>query len=94
MFAAGVPEKFIKNVTGYKSTKALEVYERPTVQQQQAVSQVLSTPSSSYTTEMEKTSIGEQSMSVNVMRKQSVTRQQSIQRQTSAAPDVIGAMFN
>ena len=94
MFAAGVPEKLIKNVTGHKSTKALEVYERPTVQQQQAVSRVLSTPSSSYTTEMEKTSIGEQSMSVNVMRKQSVTRQQSIQSQTSAAPDVIGAMFN
>lgn len=42
MFAAGVPEKLVKSVTGHKSTKALELCERPTVQQQQAVSKVLS----------------------------------------------------
>ena len=41
MFAAGVPEKLVKGVTGHKSKKALEAYERPTVQQGQAVSKVL-----------------------------------------------------
>ena len=41
MFSAGVPEKLIKSVTGHKSTKALKIYERPTVEQQQAVSKVL-----------------------------------------------------
>ena len=41
MFSAAVPEKLIKGITGHKSTEALQVYERPTVQQQQAVSRVL-----------------------------------------------------
>ena len=41
MFAAGVPEKLVKSVTGHKSTKALELYERPTVEQEKAVSKVL-----------------------------------------------------
>ena len=30
MFSAGVPEKLIESVTGHRSSKALEVYERPT----------------------------------------------------------------
>ena len=41
MFAPGVPEKLVKSVTGHKSTKALQVYERPTVEQERAVSKVL-----------------------------------------------------
>lgn len=41
MFAAQVPEKIIKDVTGHKSSKALALYERPTVAQKQAVSKVL-----------------------------------------------------
>ena len=41
MFAAGVPEKMIKEVTGHKSSKALEIYERPTVPQRQALANVL-----------------------------------------------------
>ena len=41
MFAAGVPEKMIKEVTGHKSSKALEIYERPTVPQKQALANVL-----------------------------------------------------
>ena len=40
-FAAGVPEKVIKEVTGHKPSKALEIYERPTVHQKQALSNVL-----------------------------------------------------
>ena len=41
MFAAGVPEKMIKEATGHKSSKALEIHERPTVPQNQALSNVL-----------------------------------------------------
>ena len=37
MFAAGVPEKMIKEVTGHKSSNALEIYKRPTVPQKQAL---------------------------------------------------------
>ena len=41
MFSAGVPEKLVKSVTGHKSTKALEIYERLTAEQKEAVSKVL-----------------------------------------------------
>ena len=41
MFNAEVQQKMIKSVTGHKSSKALAIYERPTLQQQQAVSGVL-----------------------------------------------------
>lgn len=47
MFNADIPEKVIKSVTGHKSSKALAIYERPTIQQQ-AVSGVLMGGSSSY----------------------------------------------
>ena len=40
MFNAGAPDKLIRDVTGHRST-ALQLYERPTVQQKQAVSRVL-----------------------------------------------------
>ena len=42
MFAAGVPEKMIKGVTGHRSSKSLEIYERPTLQQQIALSKDMS----------------------------------------------------
>lgn len=54
MFAANVPEKMIKEVTGHKSSKALAIYERPTVQQKQAVSNILVTSSKSYLDEVKK----------------------------------------
>lgn len=54
MFATNVPEKIIKEVTGHKSSKALAIYERPTVQQKQAVSNILVTSSKSYLDEMKK----------------------------------------
>lgn len=41
MFTAEVPEKMVKEVTGHKSSKALALYERPTLQQKQALSKVL-----------------------------------------------------
>ena len=41
MFAAQVPEKMIKDVTRHKSSKALALYERPTLAQKQALSKVL-----------------------------------------------------
>ena len=47
MFAAQVPEKMIKDVTGHKSSKALAPYEQPTVAQKQGLSMVLAGSSSS-----------------------------------------------
>ena len=40
LFNAGVPEKLIRDVTGHRS-KALELYQRPSVKQKQSVSRVL-----------------------------------------------------
>ena len=40
LFSAGMPEKLIRDVTGHRSS-ALQLYERPTVEQKQAVSRVL-----------------------------------------------------
>ena len=53
MFTAGVPEKIIKSVTGHKYSKALELYERPTVDQMKAVSKVMTNPNSSFSCEVE-----------------------------------------
>ena len=47
MFAAQVPEKMIKDITGHKSSKALALYERPSVAQKQALSKVLAGSESS-----------------------------------------------
>ena len=47
MFAAQVPKKMIKDVTGHKSSKALALYERPTMAQKQGLSMVLAGSSSS-----------------------------------------------
>ena len=40
LFNAGVPEKLIHDVTGHKSS-ALQLYERPTLQQRQMVSSIV-----------------------------------------------------
>ena len=42
LFEAGVPEKIIKERTGHRSLEALRVYERTTMDQQKAVSALLS----------------------------------------------------
>ena len=59
MFAAQVPLKMVKEVTGHKSSKALALYERPTLAQKQALSQVLAggsgtTSSTSFSEEVDK----------------------------------------
>ena len=59
MFAAQVPEKMIKDVTGHKSSKALALYERPTLAQKQALSKVFaggpgSSSSTSFSEEVDK----------------------------------------
>ena len=59
MFAAQIPEKMIKEVTGHKSSKALTLYERPTLAQKQALSKVLAggsgtTSSTSFSEEVDK----------------------------------------
>ncbi len=43
LFAAGVPERLIRQRTGHRSVEALRLYERPTEEQQQAVYTVLAT---------------------------------------------------
>ena len=53
MFSVGVPEKIIKGITGHKSTKALEVYERPMVNQLQAVFNVMNQLNSSFSSELQ-----------------------------------------
>ena len=41
MFSANVPEKLIQSRTGHRSLQALRVYERPSEEQHQAVSNIL-----------------------------------------------------
>ncbi len=41
LFEAGVPEKIIQQRTGHRSLDALRIYERTTIQQHQAVSNIL-----------------------------------------------------
>ena len=53
MFSVGVPEKIIKGITRHKSTKALEVYERPMVNQLQAVFNVMNQLNSSFSSELQ-----------------------------------------
>lgn len=59
MFAANVPEKLIKSRTGHRSVEALRLYERPSHDQHQAVSNVLTSvaPQRSFGKELTKTII-------------------------------------
>ena len=45
MFSANVPEKIIQSRTGHRSEEALRLYERPTVDQQRSVTQLLTSGS-------------------------------------------------
>ena len=53
LFSAGVPEKIIQQRTGHRSTKALRVYERTTLEQHQAVSNILSYSKQSFNNEIQ-----------------------------------------
>ncbi len=78
----------MKSVTGYKSTKALKLYERPTVQQKQAVSKVL-TSGVSYAAELDKGNIERQLLQpVNRMHAQMTMSQQS------HTPELLGSVFS
>ena len=46
MYDCGVPEKIIQERTGHRSLDALHMYERTNVEQQQAVSAILTAPQS------------------------------------------------
>ena len=50
MYDKGVPEKIIQERTGHRSLEALRMYERTNEHQHQAVSAILSAPSSSSST--------------------------------------------
>ena len=52
--AASVPQKLIKSVNRHKSSKALEIYERPTVKQLKAVSKVMANSGSTFMAEMDR----------------------------------------
>ena len=86
MFAAGVPEKLIKSVTGHKSSKALEIYERPTVKQLKAVSKVMANPGSSFIAEMDREKVQCHSDSVDVFQSREILKEKSDY-------GIVGSMF-
>ena len=61
MYIAKVPERTIQERTGHRSLEALRKYERPTSNEIQAVSNLLTTdqPRTSYDAELEKTYVQE-----------------------------------
>lgn len=52
LFVVSVPEHLIQQCTGHRSIEALRLYEWPTEQQQQAVSDILSSTTSKVYTEL------------------------------------------
>ena len=88
--AAQVPEKMIKDVTGHKSTKALALYERPTIAQKQALSKVLagrpgSTSSTSFSEEVEKLRSSQSTMQRS---------QHYHHAQSAISPNLFSSMFH
>ena len=57
MYQAGVPEKLIQETTGHLSTSGVRQYERSTIDQQRAVSRILSSGASTSTYEAELRSV-------------------------------------
>ena len=56
LFAAGVPERVIQSRTGHSSLEALRKYERVTIDQEKAVSKILSGETTSYNVKSETSS--------------------------------------
>ena len=83
MFAAGVPEKLIKSVTGHKSSKALEIYESPTVKQLKAVSKLMA---SSFMAEMDRDKVQCHSDSVDGFQSREILKEKSDY-------GIVGSMF-
>ena len=61
LFNAQVPEKMIKEITGHHSSKALSLYERPSLAQKQAVSKVIAGGGASFPEEVQKIQANDQS---------------------------------
>lgn len=96
MFAAEVPQKLIKEVTGHKLSQALQIYERSTVAQKQAVSRVLTAGGSSlqsYAGELDHVKSTSPSMQLSGPSVPSSTQERSSLIQP-VTPHFISAMFN
>ena len=65
LFNAQVPEKMIKEITGHHSSKALSLYERPSLAQKQAVSKVIAGGGASFPEEVQKIQANDQSKKVS-----------------------------
>ena len=102
LFTAEVPEKLIKGVSGHKSSQALQIYERPTVSQKQAVSRVLTGQPSgsnrdSYLQELQKRP-SSASVQPTPLPTQSATTMSSVQSQRRVmqldSSSFVSSMFN
>lgn len=92
MYIAKVPERTIQEPTGHRSLEALRKYERPTSNEIQAVSNLLTTdqPRTSYDAELEKTYVQE---STSVTRS-SIWHTQCVKEpQESTARGFMGSLF-
>ena len=102
MFSAGVPEKITKSITGHKSSKALQVYERRTVEQLQAVSNVMTVPNSSFATEVQHYSINptvsqhiDSVISPTVLSQHTEMYQcKELVKERASCAEMVGAMFS
>ena len=89
MFSVGIPKKVIKSITGHKSSKALQVYKPPTVDQLQAVSNVLTVPNSSFAMEVQK-----HDTTCTVSENTKVYKCEEIVKETASCAKMVGSMFS
>lgn len=98
MFAANVPEKLIQSRTGHRSLDALRLYERPSHEQHQAVSNVLTSavPQRSFGDELTNIqSTAEPSGVVSMVGNRSLTKSTVVQSQCPPPwqmPSLFGSM--
>ena len=100
MFAANVPEKLIQSRTGHRSLEALRLYERPSHEQHQAVSKVLTSaePQRSFGDELTNIQSSSESTGVvSMVGKRSLTKSTIAQSQCPPPwqmPSLFGSMNN
>ena len=98
MFAANVPEKLIQSRTGHCSLEALRVYERPSHEKHQAVSNVLTSAESQWSFGDELTNIqstAEPTTTLSMVGNCSLTKMTTVQSQCPPSwqvPSLFGIM--
>ncbi len=90
LFSAGVPDKMIREVTGHRSN-ALELYERPSMAQREAVSGILVQGKKSFAQEVEKG--GERSSDAQVQQPKNPVMQ-PIPPRPGQLPDMVRCLFS